>query len=81
MPQRLPGTHTQIKFVKTRFNIIVLPIKCRFLYDALSDASRTPYGYIVLDLHPETPEILRTRNFFYPDPENDNLKIYYVPNS
>jgi hypothetical protein len=36
-------------------------MKCSFLVDAYQDATRRPYGYLVLDFKPQTPEELQIR--------------------
>ena len=38
-----------------------------FLLEAFNDATRRPYGYILLDLHQLTPETLRLRTNIFPN--------------
>ena len=38
-----------------------------FLISAYQDATKNRYGYLLIDLHPETPEDLRVRTGIFPD--------------
>ena len=40
--------------------------KGKRLMEAYSNATRTPFSYLVLDLHPETPEAMRFRSHILP---------------
>ena len=40
--------------------------KGKRLMEAYSKATRTPFSYLVLDLHPETPEAMRFRSHILP---------------
>ena len=42
------------------------PTEKNFLPDAFADATAAPYSYLLLDLHPETPEHLRVRAKIFP---------------
>ena len=42
------------------------PTEKNFLADAFADATATPHSYLLLDLHPETPEHLRVRARIFP---------------
>lgn len=50
-----------------------------YLLDALNDATKIPYKYLVLDFLQGTPEILRVRNFVFPSGfEMTNILKCYV---
>ena len=42
------------------------PTEKNFLADAFADATAAPHSYLLLDLHPETPEHLRVRARIFP---------------
>ncbi len=44
----------------------MFPAEKNFLADAFADATAAPHSYLVLDLHPETPEHLRVRAKIFP---------------
>lgn len=46
------------------------PGKTRFLVDSFKDATREPYGYLVVDLKPDTPDEYRLRTGIFPDDVN-----------
>lgn len=51
------------------------PKNSKFLIDAFKDATEPPYGYLLIDLKPDTPEKLRVRSNIFP-----GEKTYvYVP--
>ena len=43
------------------------PGKSKFLIEAFKDATQKPYGYLFLDMKPETEEIYRVRTNIFPD--------------
>ena len=51
------------------------PGKSKFLTDAYKDASEKPYGYLVLDLKPETGEKFRVRTNIFPG----EVQYVYLP--
>ena len=51
------------------------PSEKNFLVDAFADASASPHSYLLLDLHPETPEHFRVRSNIFPG----ETTIVYVP--
>lgn len=55
----------------------ISPDNSRFICDAYKDATEKPYGYLVLDLHQETPEQHRVRTNIF----RSNLprNIIYIP--
>lgn len=42
------------------------PDKPKFIQESYQDATSTPYGYLFLDLKPETPEQIRVRTGIFP---------------
>ena len=52
------------------------PGKSKFLLEAFEDATREPYGYLLIDLKPETDEQYRIRTKIFPD---DHRQYVYVP--
>lgn len=51
----------------------MFPKQSSYLVDAYKDATREPYGYLFLDLRPETPEEFRVRASIFP---NDKCIVY-----
>ena len=51
------------------------PGKRKFLTDAYKDATEKPYGYLVLDLKPETGEKFRVRTNIFPG----EVQYVYLP--
>lgn len=56
----------------------ISPENPRFISDAYADATRKPYGYLVLDLHQLTPEECRVRTNIFSNEHPQN--IVYIPN-
>ena len=52
------------------------PTKSKFLVEAFSDATEKPYGYLLIDLKPNTEEKHRIRTNIFPD---DERHYVYVP--
>jgi len=52
------------------------PHNSRYAQDAYIDATKEPYGYLLLDLRSEQDEDLRLRTRIFPD---DDRQIVYVP--
>jgi hypothetical protein len=52
------------------------PGKSNFVVEAFRDATREPYGYLLIDLKPETEEQYRIRTNIFPD---DERQYAYVP--
>jgi len=51
----------------------MFPSHPKFLVEAFEDATAQPYGYLLIDLRPETPDAFRVRtNIFH----NENAQIY-----
>ena len=42
------------------------PGRTHFIQEAFADATREPYGYLLIDLKPNTPEVLRLRTNVFP---------------
>lgn len=55
----------------------ISPENSRFICDAYKDATETPYGYLLLDLHQTTPEEYRVRSNIFHDDKPRN--IIYIP--
>jgi len=51
----------------------MFPANSKFLIDAFEDATTEPYGYLVLDMRPETPEEFRVRSRIF---RNENGVVY-----
>ena len=52
------------------------PGKSKFVVEAFRDATEKPYGYLLIDLKPETNENYRFRTNIFPD---DDRQYAYVP--
>jgi hypothetical protein len=52
------------------------PGRSKFVVEAYKDATKTPYGYLLIDLRPETDESYRIRTNIFPD---DDRQYAYVP--
>ena len=52
------------------------PGKSKFIVEAYRDATKEPYGYLLIDLKPETDENYRIRANIFPD---DERQYVYVP--
>lgn len=52
------------------------PEKSKFVLEAFKDATKEPYGYLLIDLKPETDEQYRIRANIFPD---DDRQYVYVP--
>lgn len=50
------------------------PGQARFLVDAFEDATRLPYGYLLIDLKPDTEDKIRIRTQIF----SDETQIVYV---
>jgi GTPase SAR1 family protein len=54
----------------------VYPGRSKFVVEAYKDATKNPYGYLLIDLRPETYESYRVRTNIFPD---DDRQYAYVP--
>ena len=52
------------------------PGRSKFVLEAFEDATKKPYGYLLVDLKPETDEKYRIRTNVFPD---DDRQYVYVP--
>ena len=52
------------------------PGRVKFAQDALKDATSVPYGYLLVDLKQDTPEVMRLRTAIFPD---DGVQYVYLP--
>ena len=50
------------------------PGNSKFLIEAFKDATQQPYGYLLIDLKPDTEERIRVRTNIFPD----DTQIVYV---
>lgn len=57
-----PRDNQQIEY----FGRQIFPRHKHFLSDALSKATEKPFGYLVIDLHPQTPDLLRVLTGIFP---------------
>ncbi len=77
-----PRDQSQIRVLSNQ----MFPGKKNFLVNVYADATKTPHSYLLIDLHPETPEEHRVRTNIFPgddftiyvpddykNPEDDNL--------
>ena len=67
-----PRDQSQIRVLSYQ----MFPGKKNFLVDAYSDATKTPHSYLLVDLHPETPDQYRVRSKKFP---GDDLTGYVAP--
>jgi hypothetical protein len=51
------------------------PGRSKFMVEAFKDATKNPYGYLLIDLKPETDERYRIRTNIFPD---DDRQYVYV---
>ena len=52
----------------------MFPSNPRFLTDAFEDATSTPYGYLVVDIKPDTPSVVRVRTSVF----NPSEQVVYL---
>jgi hypothetical protein len=52
------------------------PGRSKFLLEAFRDATEKPYGYLLIDLKPDTDEKYRIRTNIFSD---DDKHLVYVP--
>lgn len=55
----------------------ICPGNTKYISEIFEDATRIPYGYLVLDLSQKTPDHLRYRTNIFPDDDPPN--VVYVP--
>ena len=66
-----PRDKSQIRVLSNQ----MFPGKKNFLVEAYSEATKTPHSYLLIDLHPETPELFRVRTNIFPGEDS----TVYVP--
>ncbi len=64
-----PRDQSQIRVLSYQ----MFPGQKNFLVDAYSDATKTPHSYLLVDLHPETPDEYRVRTKIFP---GDDFTVY-----
>jgi hypothetical protein len=72
-----PRDKQQIKYLAKQ----IFADNSKYLIEAYNDATKNPYGYLVIDLTAETPDEYRLRTRIYPD-ESKNIRfspIIYQP--
>ena len=52
------------------------PGRAKFVQEAFKDATSVPYGYLLVDLKQDTPEVMRLRTAIFPD---DGVQYVYLP--
>ena len=52
------------------------PGRTKFVQEAFKDATKIPYGYLLVDLKQDTPEDMRLRTAIFPD---DDVQYVYLP--
>jgi hypothetical protein len=67
-----PRDSTQIATLSRQ----IYPGKSKFLIESFQDATRKPYGYLVVDLKTDTEEAYRVRTCIFPE---DEWHYVYVP--
>lgn len=67
-----PRDRAQIKHLARQ----VYPDQTKFIEEAYTDATKTPHGYLLLDLKQTTPDQLRVRTNVFPD---DTFHFVYEP--
>jgi hypothetical protein len=55
----------------------LFPSKTSYFLEAYGDATKNNFGYLLIDMHPSTPDPLRLRTNIYPD--DDNPITIYLP--
>jgi len=64
-----PRDKTQISYLGRQ----MFPSNSKFIVEAFDDATSEPYGYLVVDLRPETPEEYRVRSRIF---DNESTIVY-----
>lgn len=67
-----PRDRAQIKYLARQ----MYPDNTQFIVDAYTDATKTPHGYLLLDLKQSTPDSIRVRTCVFPD---DPHQYVYEP--
>lgn len=68
---RNPAGALQVRTIATQ----LFPAASRYFVEAYKDATRDPFSYLVVDMHPQTPDTQRLKTHIYPD---DEACIVYV---
>jgi hypothetical protein len=53
----------------------LFPTRTAYFLDAYTDATSEQFSYLIVDLHPKTPDNLRLRSYIYPE----DVQIIYIP--
>lgn len=70
---RNPAGELQIRTLATQ----LFPGKMAFFIEAYNDACKNNFGYLLVDMHPSSPQTLRLRTHIYG--ENDGIITVYMP--
>nr|CAD2188769.1 unnamed protein product [Meloidogyne enterolobii]CAD2201837.1 unnamed protein product [Meloidogyne enterolobii] len=68
---RNPAGALQIRTLATQ----LFPSRIKYFLEAYANATKQTFGYLLVDVHPSTPELLRLRTHIYQN-ENENPIIY-----
>jgi hypothetical protein len=68
---RNPQNASQIRTLASQ----MFPIKRAFFIEAYEDATSSPFSYLLVDSHPQTPDTERLTTDIFPCEK----QIYYVP--
>ena len=68
---RNPAGALQVRTIASQ----LFPTASRYFMEAYKDATRRPFSYLVVDMHPQTPDAHRLKTHIYPD---DEACIIYV---
>ena len=68
---RNPSGQLQIRNLGTQ----LFPRRIDYFMEAYQDATKDNFGYLLVDMHPSSPEILRLRTHVF----TDEAQILYTP--
>jgi hypothetical protein len=71
---RAPNSQLSIRNLGTQ----IYPKQIKFFLDAYNKATSKPYGYLMVDLHPSSKDIMRLRTDIFP---NDQQQSIFLPNA
>jgi hypothetical protein len=69
---RNPAGELQVRTLATQ----LYPGRVPFFMESYKDATRSPFTYLLVDMHPNTPDDQRLKTYIWPDEST----IVYVPN-
>lgn len=74
---KIPRDKTQVRTLAGQ----MYPLQTNFLTSSYDDATSRRYGYLVIDLRPDTPEALRVRTNVFDESPGNVGPVIYVPTS